>query len=542
MAPACGPELQSFRNPYENVMKPITAFILALALVASAMAHDTPGVAMQTVKKQTQLQRLPKDVPAWINDKTNDEVFYKAGSFNWKIYNVPELALDFNGTGVGHAMAYEDLVRGRKAGLETETFNRIVRVLKNPPKYPVDEKAISPTFSNTYGPLEKVFDWAHLLHFMTIDIMAERNLSDDQKDAKIEEVWKYYQTQAPYVISGLPMNMAYLDSQAYSGTFRKTYPKVNGLFWGYHWLQTAVYDMLYRTPVSSHIPQYDLMGKRYREIELYRTDRDFMPMVAETSPRFAAKFPEIANSFDNLHMLHDMVNDILASDWITPKQKEEQVKLAITMVMASSHKGEKAGTGSEGTFHDHRFPNGMPGMGMMLGADEETMFMPGMGWMNMSECGHCSISLPNGPVWGATMSADGWTMRVRCLLCARDMASQIPGRAIIRAATEDPKTTLVLISDDEGNWKSSLPSPVFLEVTGDHPECSSWSRTFTSQHAFEKFTAANKEFKDAKPLGLVEWAAKTGAKPDTFRRTERPNPYRPTDPATPPPVTNGVPL
>jgi virulence-associated protein VapD len=41
------------------------------------------------------------------------------------------------------------------------------------------------------------------------------------------------------------MNMGYLDSQPYSKAFRRKYPKVNGLFWGYHWLQGTMYDTLY---------------------------------------------------------------------------------------------------------------------------------------------------------------------------------------------------------------------------------------------------------------------------------------------------------
>ncbi|MFX8774296.1 hypothetical protein ABTM73_18980, partial [Acinetobacter baumannii] len=87
---------------------------------------------------------------------------------------------------------------------------------------------------------------------------------------------------------------------------------------------------------------------------------------------------------------------------------------------------------------------------------DDEMFMSGMGWMNMGECSHCSIALPESGPWGATVSAEGWTMTVRCLMCARDMAGETPGRGIIRASTEDPNRLLVLISDEEGNWKSNI--------------------------------------------------------------------------------------
>ena len=155
--------------------------------------------------------------------------------------------------------------------------------------------------------------------------------------------------------------------------------------------------------------------------------------------------------------------------------------------------------------------------------------MSGMGWMNMTECAHCSISLPESGPWGATVTANGWTMTVRCMMCARDMASETIGRAIIRGATEDPNKTIVLISDEEGNWQTNLPNAVFLEVMADHPECSGWSRVFTSKDAFDAYVKENPDYKDAEPLPLSAWAQRNGGKPETYRRIDKPNPYR-TDP------------
>ena len=358
-----------------------------------------------------------------------------------------------------------------------------------------------------------------------IDVLMHPGWSDAQKDAEVERLWDFYRAQ-PFAISGLPMNMEVLDGYSYSGYFRKHYPKVNGLFWGYHWLQTVNYDMLYRVPLADQKAQFPVVSDQYHKTELYKTTRDFMPMTAELSPRFAKNFPEIANAFDNLHMLHDNVNDILSDPQLNESQRDGQVKIAIYRVLGSTHKNEKSGEGPAKTLHDHRHPTGMPGMGMMKGADEDSMYMAGMGWMNMDECSHCSILLNNGPLWGATVSADGWTMTVRCPMCARDMASETPGRAIIRAATEDPNRMLVLISDEEGNWTSNIPGVMFLEKFGEHPECSEWSRAFTSKEAMKKFQATSAEYKDATPLNLVEWSKLNHGKPDTYRKIDKPNPYK----------------
>lgn len=40
----------------------------------------------------------------------------------------------------------------------------------------------------------------------------------------------------------------------------------------------------------------------------------FMPLTAEYSPLFTQRHVDIANIFDNLHMLHDTISDILASE------------------------------------------------------------------------------------------------------------------------------------------------------------------------------------------------------------------------------------
>ena len=37
----------------------------------------------------------------------------------------------------------------------------------------------------------------------------------------------------------------------------------------------------------------------------------YMPLTAQIAPKFGAMFPAAAHIFDNLHMMHDVVNDIM---------------------------------------------------------------------------------------------------------------------------------------------------------------------------------------------------------------------------------------
>jgi hypothetical protein len=499
--------------------------------------HDMPVHVMGTMARANPhtpkpLPALPAKLPAWIDNNDKNHIFYKRGVYNYDVYNVHPLALDLNAVAVGHAMAYEDLVTGKAAMLETKTFERINRVLNNPPNFMPDEANISPTFGRKYGVLEQVFDWTHILHAQTVDVLASTQLTQAEKDREIEALWKYYFESVPYAVSPLPMNMEWLDSQPYSTAFRKKYPKVNGLFWGYHWLQGSMYDALNGLTLEQQHRSYELIGKRYHEIELYRTDRPFMPMFADVSPKFAAKYPYIANAFDNLHMLHDMVNDILATDWMTEKQKEEQIKRAIWIVSADAHRNEKPGDNA-GEMHDHRFLEGMPGMGMMKGGSETVMYMPKMGWMSMSECHHCSMPLPSGDeAWRAsTVSAEGWTMRVRCALCARDMSAETKGAAILRIPLETPDKTLVVFSDEDGDLTTGTPNVVFLEEPGNHAKCHRWSRAFSNRAAFEAYVKENPQYADQKPLTFAEWAKiEPAGQPDTYSKPVGPveNPYQET--------------
>lgn len=508
--------------------------LLRALSLGAALLGPVPLAAAQVGKAPitaATLPALPKSLPGWLTNERENHISYTRGRYNFNVYFIPRLARDLNAVGVGHSLAYEHLVTGKAKTLETKTFDQIDWVLKNPPRFEPSERMLGNTFARRFGVLEQVFDQTHLLHAQTVDVLANDKMTLARKEAEIDRLYQVYRTTVPYAITPLPLNMGYLYGQPYSRRFRNNYPKVNGLFWGYHWLQGAMYDALYGKTREEQKAVYEVIGGQYRKTELYRTDRYFMPMTAETSPRFSARFPYIANVFDNLHMLHDMVNDILVSDDLTEQQKDEQVTRAIWLVMEKAHEGYKPGDAPEqGGWRDYRHMEGMPGMGLMPGMPQDRMFMPGLGWMSLSECHHCSMPLAEAPKdqWRvSSVSADGWTMRVRCALCARDMSAETKGRAVLHLATEDPERPLVLISDERGELTGGNKDAVFLEVEASHAGCNDWSQAFTSRAAFDRFVAENPQYKGAKPLTLAQWAERQGKKPDTYYQIQGPagNPF-----------------
>ncbi len=114
------------------------------AMNHGTMNHSAPATVTSGPRT---LPPLPANLPAWLDSKLNNEIFYHRGPYNFAIYEIPTLARDMNGVAVGHSMAYEALVTGREDQLETKVFNQIDRVLKNPPKLMPAERVLSPTFT-----------------------------------------------------------------------------------------------------------------------------------------------------------------------------------------------------------------------------------------------------------------------------------------------------------------------------------------------------------------------------------------------------------
>ena len=89
-----------------------------------------------------------------------------------------------------------------------------------------------------------MFEWAHLLHRQIYDVLADERMSSTQKDAKVQELIRYYKTRKDLAFSSVPKSMDLMEGQPYSTAFRKRYPKFNGLIWAYHWLQIGLYEPL----------------------------------------------------------------------------------------------------------------------------------------------------------------------------------------------------------------------------------------------------------------------------------------------------------
>jgi hypothetical protein len=172
-----------------------------------------------------------------------------------------------------------------------------------------------------------MFDWAHILHRQIYDVYADERLTPAQRDREIEQLTDYYLSNPKYAFTDKPKSMALMDEQYFSQTFRQTYPKFNGLIWSYHWLQIGLYEPF----IEGQTGAERKAGVQATVARFWSMLEDppsrfpkYMPMASAIAPKFSAAHPRAAVIFDNLHMMHDIISDILTADTI-PYSRKGQV-------------------------------------------------------------------------------------------------------------------------------------------------------------------------------------------------------------------------
>ena len=276
-------------------------------------------------------------------DRRNEQ-FYFPGAFNWQfLERYPEGGRLFNAFDYGHAVLYEQLYthpRDLVNELEVRQFDFLTTdLLVRPPRFAVAEEAIEPAYAKLAWRAKMMFDWAHLLHRQIYDIYADPRLSRTAQDSLIERVTDYYLSNRRLAFSSVPKAMTLMDEQYFSQTFRRHYPKFNGLIWAYHWLQVGLYEPLIqgrtvperKAGVQAAIARFwSMVGdppSRFPKV---------MPMTPVVAPQFTAVHPRAAIIFDNLHMTHDIISDILASDSVPMDRKRATIYRALDQMQDST--------------------------------------------------------------------------------------------------------------------------------------------------------------------------------------------------------------
>jgi hypothetical protein len=261
-----------------------------------------------------------------------DEQFYFPGRFNWQfLTHYPEAARLFNAFDYGHAVLYERLYTKRgKAERELEKEYRYLTtdLLVRPPRFAVAEEVVMPSYAKLAWRAKLMFDWVHILHRQVYDAYADERLTSIQRDTLIEQLTDYYLSNRKYAFTDKPKSMALMDEQYFSQTFRRAHPKFNGLIWAYHWLQVGLYEPFIegRTQAERKAAVQATVARFWSMLEDPPSRMPkVMPMTSAVAPRFSAAHPRAAVIFDNLHMMHDIISDILTADTIPYRLKGKMI-------------------------------------------------------------------------------------------------------------------------------------------------------------------------------------------------------------------------
>jgi hypothetical protein len=262
------------------------------------------------------------------------EESYLAADYNWSFReHFPQADHLFNGFDYGHAILYETLLmRTDAAGrLESREFDFITTsVLRHPPSIPLEEAAIGPDYVKFVPEVAAMFDWAHAFHRQLYDIWGGYGLTWWQRDSAVARALKYYLSRKDLAFSTRPKSMDLMEGQPYSLAFRRQDPKFNGLLWSYHWLQMSLYDALIegRSERQLQASVDAKVATFFRMLDSAPAHMPTeMPMSPGSAPLFSGRYPTAAIVFDNLHSLHDVVSDILASP-VVPASRKRAVILA----------------------------------------------------------------------------------------------------------------------------------------------------------------------------------------------------------------------
>jgi hypothetical protein len=130
--------------------------------------------------------------------------------------------------------------------------------------------------------------------------------------------------------------MQFMDGHYFSKAFRRNFPSFNLLIWSYHWFQIRLYEALLKPSKKERDIAVDATVKEFWTLISDLPDSapfDMMPETAAEAPSLAKLFPKMPAAFDNNHMLHDIVSDLLVSEKVEEaKMRSEGMRMA-TMAM-----------------------------------------------------------------------------------------------------------------------------------------------------------------------------------------------------------------
>lgn len=175
----------------------------------------------------------------------------------------------------------------------------------------------------------RAIDWTHIHHEQTYDILSDRGIPWEKKKWWTDRSVDYYLHENPIARSCAPLDVTMrrvaVMHKPYFSLFRNYYPKSNNFFYAAHWWHPVIYEAMM---IAGNDQEQDRVVKQTDQVfysQVLRERPQRMLLSREAMPRYSRLSPESANIFDNLHMFHGIVYDIMAYEHWTPEQKRQEL-------------------------------------------------------------------------------------------------------------------------------------------------------------------------------------------------------------------------
>ena len=263
--------------------------------------------------------------------------YWLPADHNYAFYERHEAAArSFYPAHYAHFVVYEQGLEGQR-GLDARLLaaeSEIRALIANPPVYEPPIDLVAPNWTRIAHRTAAAMDWTHHLHEQLYDVLSDPRVRD--RKAAGERAISHYldRTGAAFSTRGYGHRFM-LGAGEWSGTFARRFPSVNGILWAYHWHHAAVYEALMETDPVAQERQMARVLRVFVDSVLANPP-EYMPLTAEVAPRFSAMFPAAAHVFDNLHMMHDVVNDIMTAAEVPESAKAVEVERVLQQMLFDS--------------------------------------------------------------------------------------------------------------------------------------------------------------------------------------------------------------
>jgi hypothetical protein len=266
-----------------------------------------------------------------LAEQRND-VSYLRGQYNTEFYDRHRTAYEVSSVlHVAHGLQHDVLLLtplSRNEEFDEKWESKYLRTMNDPPTTEPTQEVYAPFTARHHWLVLRTIDWTHMHHEQTYDIMSDRSIAWDRKKDWLERSVRYYLTANDIPRSTAPLDVTMrrvgVMMKPYFSYFRTHYPRSNNFFFFAHWWHPVIYEaMMIGGNGAGQKMAVDQTNALIPEVLANRPQR--MLLSREIMPRWSRLDPESANIFDNLHMLHGIVYDIMAYEGWTLAQKRAEL-------------------------------------------------------------------------------------------------------------------------------------------------------------------------------------------------------------------------